>query len=344
MLMQLVEALRSLDVRPRATHPANSAPILEVEVDGHRALFSVHQRARAPYPGEIERVISGWPEADAAPLLLAPHVSDGVAQELSTRGWSWADEVGNFHLAAPGIRLRQRVPTKRSPIRRRGVLPGGTGSVAIIRQLIRSPKDALWSSTKLAASAGITQPRASQVLAKLKSLGLVEQTRRGWRAHNRSQLLDTFISDYPGPGGSEVGFYSLDEPLQEARRLHDIISKHDPVNVAISADVGPDLVASWRRPTLLIVYVSQAIDMDELHIVRSADSSDANVLVRIPRDLSVFRSTPLKVRIGGDALQLADETQMLWDLHDLGGDDRLEAAEHLRKRIFGGNRARPPAG
>lgn len=35
-----------------------------------------------------------------------------------------------------------------------------------------------------------------------------------------------------------------------------------------------------------------------------------------------------------DGVPLADPIQQIWDLHDLGGEDRLEAADRLRQAVL----------
>lgn len=104
--------------------------------------------------------------------------------------------------------------------------------------------------------------------------------------------------------------------------------------VAVSADVGPDLVAPWRSPTHVIVYVDRPINPADFDPVEAQGRADASLLLRIPDDTSVFRFPQLEVDVSGTSLPLADEAQMIWDLHDLGGDDRLESAGHLKKWLL----------
>jgi hypothetical protein len=102
----------------------------------------------------------------------------------------------------------------------------------------------------------------------------------------------------------------------------------------ISADVGPDLVVSWRRPTVVILYVSDEISHGALGVVDAHGRHDANVIVRSPIDQSVFRNEGLWVRAREVDIPLADETQLIWDLQDLGGADRLEGAGLVREWLL----------
>jgi hypothetical protein len=307
--------------------------ILAVEVNGVRARFAAESKSRAPYPGELP-AINRKQAALAAygvPLLVVPFVSESSGDALTEVGWSWGDEHGNFDLRAPGLVLRQR-NTASPPAPRRTILPRGSGSSAIIRTLI-SPRqdDAGIGATALAALAQVSQPRASQVLRQLHGLGLVDRAGHSRWQPRREELLDRFVDEYPGPGGSENYFYSLDPPAEFAVRLAQDKARH---HIAVSADVGPDLIRPWRRPGVLILYADATLDAADLYGVDAAGRSDANVIVRIPADQSVFPARKLEGEFKGARIPLADPVQMIWDLHDLGGADRAEAAGKLRQWLL----------
>jgi hypothetical protein len=340
--MDAVRALEKADVRVQAREPQSAAEdgpwdaILEIAVGDAGARFAVEEQGRAPYPNELHRLDAVRREAlgqQLHPLLVAPFVSEPLGAALTTAGWSWADVQGNFDLRAPGLMLRQRRTASPPKPRRRG-LPQGSGSLSMIRALIRfAPgEDEQPRATGLAAQAKVSQPRASQVLAQLRALGLVERSHDGrWFPH-RKALLDRFLEEYRGPGGSERYFYSLDPPTQTAVRAASAGSGED--DVVISADVGPDLLAAWRRPSMVILYAQHTIDEQELGLVEAHGPNDANVIVREPADRSVFRDSPLVVSVGDVHVHLADEAQLIWDLQELGGADRLEAAGTLREWLL----------
>lgn len=308
--------------------------ILDVEVGDRKARFVVEQKKRAPYPSELDRLshVRRALSNQGEPLLIVPFVSEALAISLTEAGWSWADAQGDFDLRASGLVLRQR-RTMAAPAPRRKTLPRGFGSFAIIRALISlRGHEEPHGATALAAQAKVSQPRASQVLRQLQSLQLVERTGSGqWRPH-REALLDRFLAEYPGPGGSERYFYSLDAPTQVA--LHAAHASTPQRPVAVSADVGPDLIRAWRRPSLLILYVKHVIDPADLGLVEAQGRHDANVIIRMPDDQSVFPAHALVAQLSGAEIPLADPSQMIWDLEDLGGADRMEAAERLRQWLL----------
>lgn len=331
--MDVVRALRDAGVRvdvvdDRPAGDARTDATLSVDTGGGAARFAVVVRRRAPYPNEL----AGLEEREAAgrhgqALLVVPFVSEPLGTALTAAGWSWADTAGNFELRAPGLLLRQR-RTSTAPRPARRELPQGSGSLAIIRALIRATSEDDTRATKLAARASVSQPRASQVLAQLRDLGLVERHTHGRWVPDRDALLDRFLAEYRGPDGSQHYLYSLDPPTDTAVRA--TAATTDTCELVVSADVGSDLLAAWRRPSVVILYTAGDIDTDAVGLVDAQGPHDANVIVRAPADRSVFRDPPLIVHVGDNPLRLADETQLLWDLHDLGGADRLEAAGHLR--------------
>lgn len=334
--MNLVESLRSasvdaqLDRRTGADTGVDA--VLALHVGDELAIFAVEERQRPPYQNEISTLDAKLASLRAVgyPLLLVPFVSDSVGKALTAAGWSWADGAGNFDLRAPGLLLRQRTTSER-PRRASDKLPQGSGSTAIIRALIRFGEhdEAAGGASALARMANVSQPRASQVLGQLADVGLVSKTGRGrWRP-DRDALLDRLLTEYPGPGGSQQFFYSLDTPNDVAVALATNATTRDAIGV--SADVGPDLVTAWRRPSVLIAYTRGELDLDSLGVVSAQGSEDANVIVRYPADSSVFATPGLSAEFRSVEIPLADPTQMLWDLRALGGSDRWESAGKLRE-------------
>lgn len=310
--------------------------LVEVHADDHKIRFVVEAKARSPYPNELDQLHRQLEalSVDGHPLLVAPFVSEPLGSALTKAGWSWADSQGNFDLRAPGLLLRQRRTT--TPVKpAASSLPQGSGSLAIIRALIRfsEHEEEEPSVTALAAQAEVTQPRASQVMGRLHELGLVEKTdQRRWRP-DRAALLDRFLAEYKGPGGSELLLYSLDPPSDVALRSAKLNTR--ATRVVVSADVGPDLIEAWRRPTVVIIYSEREVPPQDLGAVEAQARHDANVVVRNPDDRSAF-PTPeeLVAELQGTDIPLADPSQMIWDLQALGGADRLEAAGALREWLL----------
>ncbi|MBA2283103.1 MAG: hypothetical protein H0W25_17980 [Acidimicrobiia bacterium] len=344
----LIEAMRWLrdagvTIERLASQPSDHGgvvgpdAILLIAAGDAEVRFAVEEKRRAPYPNEIPR-LSGHREAlsqSGQPLLVVPFVSEALGPVLGEAGWSWADECGNFDLRAPGLVLRQRHTTT-TPRPKRKSLPQGSGGLAIIRALIRfgAGEEQEAGATALAAQAKVSQPRASQVLRQLHELKLIDNSGRGRLRPNREALLDRFLAEYRGPGGSEQYLYSLDPPTDLAVRATSTRTGSPARQIVVSADVGPDLILAWRRPTTVVLYTTHEIDPDDLGLVEAQGSHDANVIVRIPEDRSVFPVPELVADVRGVGVPLADPSQMIWDLQDLGGADRLEAAGMLHEWLL----------
>jgi hypothetical protein len=323
------------DLTPlEGTDPGMDA-ILEISASDHRARFAVQVKNRAPYPQELDRLQQ--PRHELAmrghPLITAPFISEPLGSILTREGWSWADAQGNFDLRAPGLVLRQRRTTS-PPRPEHRSLPRGSGSFAIIRALIDFSKeeDEDPGASVLAAQANVSQPRASQILHRLHDLKLVDRSGHGRWEPRREPLLDRFLAEYPGPGGSELYYYSLDSPIDVAVRAGRASTAGRPI--LVSADVGPDLILPWRKPTLTILYAGYAIDPSDLKLTEAQGRHDANVILRTPEDRSVFTARAPVTQIRGDDVPLADPIQQIWDLQDLGGADRIEAAGRLRQWLL----------
>jgi len=308
---------------------------LDVAAGDVRAAFVVEEKGRAPYPNELPRlnVTRQALSERGHPLLVVPFVSEALGAALTEAGWSWADGLGNFDFRAPGLTLRQRRKAT-LPKPTRGGLPHGSGSLAIIRALIGFGEGETEDpgATALAGQARVSQPRASQVLRRLFELGLVDRSRRGrWKPHTEA-LLDRFLDEYRGPGGPERYFYGLESPTEVAVRAARLRSQRR--QLAVSADVGPDLIVAWRRPTTIVLYAGDEITPEELGLIEAVGPHDGNVVLRIPEDRSVFPVAQLLADVRDVEVPLADPTQQIWDLQKLGGADRLEAAGRLREWLL----------
>ncbi len=330
MLMTLIQILEDAGVRTDVTSDRqrdDSHPdaLITLKLEHSEAHLGVEARRRAPYPGEIASLEQLRSEiaADGIPTLVAPYISEETGRQLTNAGWCWADAQGNADLRAPGLRIQRRT-TNRSPVDMRDRLPLGVGSLSIIRTLITTGECP--GPTQLAQAVGVTQPRASQVLDRLTRSGLVDrEDRTTWTVH-RAALLDAFLSQYRGPGGSEHRLYTLG-PLEDA--AHDLAEASRRATgsaLSLSGDVAADRISPWRRPTTLLVYAPTPFSTSALDMVEARGSHDANVVIRYPDDRSLFKLDPIDT---DSDLRLVDPTQIIWDLVDLGGSDRREAADKV---------------
>jgi hypothetical protein len=206
----------------------------------------------------------------------------------------------------------------------------GAGTSAIVRALIAAERPV--TQVELATRVGVSQPRVSQVLKRLTEPSGVASTSAGYIGR-RSQLIDLYIDNHrPTIVGSEMPWYSL-RPMRDQIDQLCTYANSSGVRVAVSADLAPDLVAPWRHPTLTVVYTDRPLDLSAAGFVRAEGRVDATAVVRHTADttlLAAFEPWPRIV----DGVPLADPVQQIWDLHDLGGADRIEAADRLRTTML----------
>jgi hypothetical protein len=206
----------------------------------------------------------------------------------------------------------------------------GPGTAAIVRLLIAS--EIPLTQVGLAAAAGVTQPRASQVLRQLAEAGAVRATPDGY-VGRPARLLELYARRArPHLAEPETYWYSTSDLRAQAHRLAQAAKRaHRPV--AFSADLGPDLVAPWRHPTLTILYTAEGFDPAAAGMVPAEGRGDATIVRRGTNDRNLLSPAPAwPAEL--DGIPLVDPVQQWWDLLDLGGDDRREAAQRLRRAIL----------
>lgn len=211
----------------------------------------------------------------------------------------------------------------------------GAGTSALVRALIATT----WPVTQveLAALVGVSQPRVSQVLSRLTKSSAVTSTADGYIGR-RKQLIDLYVDNHrPALVGAEVPWYSL-VPMREQVDQLFAHATSTGARVAFSADLAPDLLAPWRHPTLTVVYADDALDLVASGFVRAEGRVDATVIVRHTSDTTLLAAfEPWRRSV--DGLPLADPVQQIWDLHDLGGADRVEAADRFIAAVLDGKLA-----
>lgn len=214
--------------------------------------------------------------------------------------------------------------------RRAAVRPWGAGTAAIVRLLIAA--DAPLTGVAIARMVGVSQPRASQVLKQIAQQHAVRATEHGY-VGRRARLLDLYrLRARPLLVEPESCWYSTRSPDEQARRIMELAEARR-LAVAFSADLAPDLLVPWRHPTITIVYTTESLALEGAGLVPAEGRADASVLVRWTRDDTLLASArPWPDRV--DGLPLTDPVQQWWDLLDLDGEDREEAADRLRRAIL----------
>jgi len=218
----------------------------------------------------------------------------------------------------------------KSAVSQNAVRRWGAGTASVVRLLVAA--DEPLSGVAIASIVGVTQPRASQVLKQLAEHDAVVATPDGYRGE-RGTLLDLYRArTRPHLEEPESYWYSTRPLTEQARRVHALASD-ERTRIALSADLAPDLLAPWRHPTVVIAYVSDPLPADRAGLVPAEGRADASLILRWTDDPGLLSPTsPWRGEV--DGLPIADPCQQWWDLLDLGGEDRAEAADRLRTAIL----------
>ena len=213
---------------------------------------------------------------------------------------------------------------------RNAVRRWGAGTAAIARTLIAANEPL--TGVALAEAVGVSQPRASQVIRQLTDNGAVRATEAGY-VGRPAKLLDLYERRArPALVQAESYWYSTRLLTDQAARVIRV-ARATKTDGAFSADLGPDLLVPWRHPTLAVVYATGALDLSDAGFVPAEGRSDASVVLRWTTDRTLLAPAAPWPRVVDD-LPLTDPVQQWWDLLDLGGEDRREAADRLRAAII----------
>lgn len=195
-----------------------------------------------------------------------------------------------------------------------------------------STRNAADTGVAIAERVGVSQPRVSQVLKQLTEHDAVRATGHGY-VGRPARLLDVYRRRArPLLRQPESYWYSTRSPAEQAPRVVELAAaKQAPV--AVSADLAPDLLVPWRQPTLTIVYATESIALDAAGLVPAEDRADASIILRWTRDPTLLTPAPPWPE-DVDDMPLTDPVRQWWDLLDLGGEDRIEAADRLRRAIL----------
>lgn len=215
-------------------------------------------------------------------------------------------------------------------VSRTGVRRWGAGTSAVTRLLVAS--DRPLTGVAIASLVGVTQPRVSQVLKLLTKLGAVDTTPDGYLG-DPGRLLDLYGERArPHLVEPETYWYSTRPLAEQARRVLALATDRR-IAIAFSSDLAADLVAPWRHPTVAIAYVNAPLPVEDAGLVPAEGRADASLIVRWTDDPGLLSPAP-PWRGEAEGFPIADPCQQWWDLLDLGGEDRAEAADRLRQAIL----------
>jgi hypothetical protein len=196
----------------------------------------------------------------------------------------------------------------------------GPATSLLVRHLAVSTEPL--NQVALAKRFHVSQPRISQIIRLLASHGI--ETGDLNDPVQRHRLVDLYLRNHRPNVVSETLFYSLDPMYEQVRTVVEVAHEHE-VRVAVSADLAPDLISPWRSPSLTVVYLDQNLDMPLVSFVPALARGEASILLRVVSDDSLLDPWSGLRR----DIPVVHPVQQVWDLHDLGWEDRNEAANRL---------------
>jgi hypothetical protein len=196
------------------------------------------------------------------------------------------------------------------------------------------------TGVSIAKVVGVSQPRVSQVVTAFAGRGAVRATPDGFVAEVEA-LLDLYEQRArPTLVEPEAHWFSTAPLAEQAGRIARL-AQDQVATVAFSADLAPDLLVPWRHPTQAVVYTDAGLPLGDAGFVPAEGRADASIIVRHTADRSLLEPAGTWPRLV-EGVPLVDPVQQWWDLLDLGGEDRVEAATRLRRAIVDRTIPRPP--
>lgn len=257
-------------------------------------------------------------------LLVVPRATRRAVDAATAAGWNVVSDAGQLALRLGGREYVSGARASAAP-EPREVSPGPKPwtTLTVARRLLAGPPA---TQVVLAERVGATQSQVSRSLARLAGLGLVERRTMGWGPVDWNMLCDWWLENYPGPGGIESYWYSLDAPVEQVSKALTLLGDR----AAVSGDVAADAIAPWRRPVDALVYVRAGVSLEAQGMVAVASAADATLTVTAPEDPGLWLPRPWTT---ADGTSIADPLQIVYDIIRGSGTDRNEAANHVREAL-----------
>jgi len=184
------------------------------------------------------------------------------------------------------------------------------------------------TQVELATELGTSQARISQILKLLEAEGI--WTSDLTQYDQRVLLVDLYVRHFRPTVSTETLWYGLDAHHLQVEKVSHYLAAHG-TRFVVSADAAPDFLAPWRSPTLTVIYCEEAPDLTSVACVQAMARGEATLIVRETPDSHLLESWESRNEA---PFPMVHPLQQIWDLHDLGGADRIEAAERLMRRII----------
>ena len=255
-----------------------------------------------------------WRAPGETGLLVVPRATQRTVDAAAVEGWNIVTDAGLYSVRVGRHTIASRPLVDDSPTRVRSWT-----LFLLVRQLLAGPPAPIRA---FAAMIDRPPPQMSLVFRTLTDSGVVERGDDGYGPTDWWWLLEWWLTYYPGPG-LDITYWASPKDLTTQAR--DVVAKLGPDQAAVSGDVGADLLAPWREPTLAVVYAKQDVLLGDIGFRLVGNAQKATMAVCVPDDPGVWLRHPWVV----DGLPLADPAQIMCDVADGPEPDRSEAVDRL---------------
>lgn len=290
--------------------------------DGDATEARIVDRQRIPRPENIHRDLQYEADADVL-LYLLPRTNNTIRMITQSNPRLAAVGLDDKTIVFKGnvITLGEDLELER-PVRRRP-----WGRFATVREIIRHHGHRK-SQTTIALETGISQAAVSQALRQLRDRQLLPVDPGQLEGpHSLRALIDYAITEYPGPGGITTYWYDFDHAAETAHKLRDVIGIN---NALIGGDLAADEYAPWKSVTRLALYFPTGIDMTR-YGVAEASPEEANIVLRIPSDASIFHTARAWAKDRARPDQFTDPVITAWELTQSPDSDADQAVAQLKR-------------
>jgi len=267
---------------------------------------------------------------DATPVLIAPFLSSQAQALCREQGVSFLDLEGNVRLVFDGIYIERRVAGRPAVERRELRSLFKPKSAQVLRTMLRDPAHT-WRVTELAEAAGVSLGHINNVKVGLLNREWGEVSDNGLFLSKPDVLLDAWRDAYEPPAGHRMGFYTAlhGGAFEEAVRRVLRVGSHKGQAVFASFSAAQWLAPYGRTGTQYLYADEAGVQRLQAALTLSSPSKGENIIVTIPKDEGMFRSTVEPV----PGAVCTDSVQTYLDLA-VAGERGREAAEHLRRELM----------
>jgi hypothetical protein len=267
---------------------------------------------------------------DATPVLIAPFLSSQAQALCREQGVSFLDLEGNARLVLDGVFIERSVASRPAVERRELRSLFKPKSARVLRAMLRDPARS-WRLAELSEAANVSLGHINNVKVGLLDREWGGVSDNGLFLSEPGRLLDAWRDAYEPPAGYRMGFYTTLHGGAFENAMRRVLGVGSEKGQAVFASFSAaQWLAPYCRTGTQYFYADQAgVRKLEAALTLSKPSNGENIIVTIPKDEGLFRSTVEPAQ----GVVCTDPVQTYLDVAGAGERGR-EAAEHLRRELM----------